>query len=81
MEKDVSSRTRNLFYDLIAKVWGKTVDYVELLWPDADVVAPFLVRVHKHPGTEVIKRNVYHGSSWSYYPALIQVKILVKPYA
>ena len=66
---------------MIAPACGKTVDYVELLCVDTAVLVPSLVRVHKHQGTDVIKRKVYHGSSWSHYPALIQVKILVKPYA
>ena len=48
---------------------------------DTEVVAPSLVRVHKHQGTDVIKGKVYHGNSWSHYPALIQIIILVKPYA
>ncbi len=73
--------TGTLFYDLIVPAWGKTVDYVELLCVDTEVVAPSLVRVHRHQGTDVIKRKVYHGSSWTHYPALKQVKILVKPYA
>ena len=66
---------------MIAPAWGKTVDYVELLCVDTADLVPPSVRVHKHQGTDVIKRKVCHGSSWTHYPALIQVKILVKPYA
>ena len=78
LEKDVSSRTRNLFYDLIAPAWGKTVDYVELLCVGYRmIVAPpwseFLAS-----RTKVIQRKVYQESSWSHHPALLQVKSLDK---